>query len=51
MRIKKEYWALSKEALEALEALKQAGIEDEDLAIEVLEKLWPVEVVYELERF
>lgn len=47
--IRTEFWALSDEAKEAIKALKSVGISDDDLALEVLEKLWPEHVIYSLD--
>ena len=40
---------LTNSADEAIDVLLASGIKDEDLALAVLEKLWPEEAIYELE--
>lgn len=43
------YPYLTPKALEGLQTLKQAGIEDRDLAMTLLEKILPDEEMYDLD--
>lgn len=47
--IRKEFWALSPQAKEAIEKLRELGIEDPDLALEVLERIMPLDDIYEID--
>ncbi len=48
-KLRKEFCYLTSEAKDALRVLMAAGITDEDLALCVLELLWPDTSVYQLE--
>lgn len=48
--LRKEHCYLTPKAEAAMQDLANAGITDKDLALEVLERLWPDTAIYSLEE-